>query len=197
MTDVWLPTYLKCLVGFTLAFSQARAGDPPRTLELKIADGGSMVTQLSAGIAVNKGSSLHRRWVILNDTSCPVKLGTIGIVPVYRSERYSGSYEFVIKGDATAVTDLWGLRDRGLEAITVTDIAAGLPIPTEGSWYATENDVERIFTTVAYVDQVMLPDGKIWTANRAAVAAKLSVVQLKVTEAALDPDPPKAPPVAK
>ena len=89
--------------------------------------------------------------------------------------------------------DLWGSRDRGLASTTVTDIAAGQPIPTEGSWYATENDVEGIFTTVAYVDQVMLPDGKIWTANRAAVAAKLSEVQLKVTEAALEPDPPKVP----
>jgi hypothetical protein len=186
----------------------ATAAEPLRTLTIAVADGGSVVTRLLGDIAVNKGSSLHRRWVIINDATCPIQLGTIGITPIYKSERYSGSYAYVVnrsQGTATATSDvravrivfthfdIWGNRDRGLAAVSVTDIPAGSAVPLEGSWYATENDVEEFFTSVAYVDQVMLPDGKIWTANRASIASRLAEVQLKVTGAALDPDPPKQP----
>ena len=52
--------------------AQLGAGELLRKLDLQIADGGSMVTQLSGSIAVNKGSTLRRRWVILNDPTCPV-----------------------------------------------------------------------------------------------------------------------------
>jgi hypothetical protein len=188
------------------------AAEPTRTLTLNVADGGSVVTQLSGTIAVNKGSSLHRRWVIINDPTCPVQLGTLGIKSLYKRDGYSGSYELVVdrsQGAAIAATDvravrlvftvfdIWGNRDRGLSALTVTDVADGSPVPIEGGWYASENDVEQLFTTVAYVDQVMLPDGKIWIASRSAIAAKLSQVQLKVTESALDPDPQKQPSTGK
>jgi hypothetical protein len=43
--------------GLTLCFLMT-AAEPTRTLKLDVADGGSVVTQLSATIAVNKGSSL-------------------------------------------------------------------------------------------------------------------------------------------
>jgi len=84
-----------------------------------------------------------------------------------------------------------------LSALTITDIATGSPAPIDGGWYASENNVEKFFTSAAYVDQVMFPDGKIWSANRADIAAKLSKVQLKVTESALDPNPPKQPAATK
>jgi len=80
---------------------------------------------------------------------------------------------------AFAVFDIWCNRDRGLSALTITDIATGSPAPIDGGWYASENNVEKFFTSAAYVDQVMFPDGKIWSANRADIAAKLSKVQLK------------------
>jgi hypothetical protein len=108
------------------ACAQTAAQSAPHKLTIQTYDGGSAVTELGYGIAVNKGSSLHRRWYVINDASCPVELGTVGIRPVY-SER-GRNYDFNPVGDLTprvAISavevifvqfDLWGNRERGLSA---------------------------------------------------------------------------------
>src|SRR4051794_25232671 len=100
-----LPALLLCLV--------ATAAEPLRTLTIAVADGGSVVTRLLRDIPEKKGSPLHRRWVIINGATSPVQLGTIGITPIYKSERYSGSYAYVVnrsQGTATATSDLRAVR---------------------------------------------------------------------------------------
>ncbi len=184
----------------TVSFGQM----PARLITLEKADGGSVVTNLGMGIAVNKSSTLTRRWFTLNDNSCPVSLEGTGVKSIYKSER-SGSYSFVPVGTARAqkairavdivfaIFDVWGDRMRNLGFTQIIDIPGGGTVPFEGSWYASETDVSEFYTSVSFVDRVMLSDGSIWRAERKAIAAKLSEVQIRVSEAGLEREPPKEP----
>jgi hypothetical protein len=146
---------------------------------------------------------------VLNDESCPVKLGNVGILARYKPSQYSGSYEFVSNGPVTVtqdiealrlvfvVFDIFGDKMRGLSAIQVKDFTAQASIPHDGSWYATENDVEKFFTSVAFVSDVMLKDGRIWRSDYKTISSKLAEVEIKISEAALEPDAPKPDPKEK
>ena len=192
--------FLSCC--FILA-APAMAQGPARQITLDKSDGGSVVTELGYGISVNKGSTLVRRWFTLNDDTCPVSLERSGIQTVYKSERYSGSYSFAPAGTARAAKpvravyivfalfDVWGERMRNLGLSEVTDLPEGGSVPFKSSWYASENDVSEFHTSVSFVDRVMLADGTIWRADRRAIAAKLSEVQIKVSESGLEREPPK------
>jgi hypothetical protein len=179
------------------SFAQTAAPSVARKLTIQTYDGGSAVTELSYGIAVNKGSSLHRRWYVINDSTCPVELGTVGIKPVYRSGG-GGSYQFSPLGDLkpTASTsavevifvqfDLWGNRERGLSANEIHDLPLGQSFKIEGSWYASENEVSQQLTSVAYVRNAMTVDGKIWRADLEKISALLQTVALTVSASGLE-----------
>lgn len=176
-----------------------------RKLTIQPNDGGLAVTELAYGIAVNKGSSLHRRWYVINDSSCPVDLGTVGIKPIYTSQQYGGSYSFIPVGDLTpkvalsavqvifAQFDVWGNRERTLSANEITDLQAGQRFKIEGSWYATENDVSEQLTSVVFVRNAMTADGKIWRADLDKIAALLQTVALKINASGLESEPRKEP----
>jgi hypothetical protein len=184
-------------------------GSQSRGLVLHHADGGSVVTDLAFGISVNKGSALKRRWFVIQDPTSPISLGDVGIKSVYKNSEYSGEYHFVSAGDTktkSAVSayeilyvlfDVWGERMRVLASTDLVDLPEGVPIKQEGTWYASENDVSEYFTSVAYVDKVMMADGRIWRADRKAIMEKLADVELRVNESALAPDPTPVPPALK
>lgn len=165
-------------------------------------DGGSAVTDLGYDIQVNKGSSLHRRWYVINDPSCPVDLAMVGIKP-----RYAGNagYKFEPVGDfktkvpTSAVQvifvqfNVWGNPERNLSATEIRDLQPGQTFKIEGNWYATENDVSEQLTSVAYVRNVMTADGKIWRADLDRIAALLQTVALKVSASGLESEPRKEP----
>lgn len=176
-----------------------------RSIVLEKADGGSVTTNLIGTIKVNGGSSLNRRWFTVNDSSSPVALTAAGVKPVYNrgsSAASVGSYALVPSGAATArsavkavkiifvIFNLWGDRMRNLALTEVMDIGTGGSVPFEGTWYASETDVQQLYTSLVFVDSVMLADGSIWRADKKTIAAKLDEVQLHVSETGLDPDPP-------
>ena len=167
-------------------------------------DGGSVVTSLNRNFAVNQGSSLVRRRFTLNDAACPVQLTSMGIFTAYTSERFTGSYSFQSVGSARvelsirAVTiifvlfDIWGKRMHNLRLQHISDLSSGQDVAVRDSkWHATESDVGELFTTLAFVDRVMLQDGTIWRSDRREIAGKLSELQLAVSEGNLDAEPPK------
>jgi len=193
------------LLFVTCACSQDRTSTSARKLTLQTYDGGSVVTELGYGIAVNKGSSLHRRWYVINDSSCPLDLGTVGINAVYKSAQYSAGYSFLPVGDLTpkvsisavrvifAQFDLWGDRERTLAANEVRDLPAGQSFKITGTWYADENDVAEQLTSVAYVRNAMTADGKIWRADLDKIVALLQTVAITVSASGLESEPRKEP----
>jgi len=196
--------WLILLLGVS-ACSRSSAQVPGRNLTIQSNDGGSAVTELAYGIAVNKGSTLHRRWYVINDSSCPVNLGVVGIKPVFKSQQYGGSYSFTPVGELTpkialsavqvifAQFDVWGNRERNLSATEIRDLQAGQGFEIEGSWYATENDVSEQLTSAAFVRNAMTADGKIWRADLDKIAALLQTVALKVSASGLESEPRKEP----
>ena len=196
--------WLILLLGVS-ACSRSGAQGPGRNLTIQSNDGGSAVTELAYGIAVNKGSTLHRRWYVINDSSCPVNLGVVGIKPVFKSQQYGGSYSFTPVGELTpkialsavqvifAQFDVWGNRERNLSATEIRDLQAGQGFGIEGSWYATENDVSEQLTSAAFVRNAMTADGKIWRADLDKIAALLQTVALKVSASGLESEPRKEP----
>lgn len=174
-------------------------------LTIEPSSGGTVTTPLNYGIAVNKASTLNRRWFTINDPAAPITLTGAGIQTRYDSERYGGSYTYVAAGEAKAtkplravdivfvIFDIWGDRMQNLSSADVADYSAGQAIPFTGKWRASETDVAFFFTSVAFVDQAMLADGTIWRADRKAVAEKVREVQLRISEAGLDREPPKEP----
>jgi hypothetical protein len=187
------------------ACAQSGTLNSDRKLTIQANDGGSAVTELGYGIAVNKGSSLHRRWYVINDASCPVDLGAVGIKPIYKSREYGGSYSFTPVGNLTpkvalsavevnfAQFDVWGNPERTLAANEIRDLQAGQSFKIEGGWYATENDVSEQLTSVVFVRNAMTADGKIWRADLDKIATLLQTVALKVSASGLESEPRKEP----
>lgn len=171
-----------------------------RDISVSKIDGGTVVLTYGS-TAVNRGSSIHRRWFVINDSSCPIALGDAGLTPHYNSP----SYQFDAQGTAVAVEsvlafevlfpvfDLWGDHIRTLSLNQIQDLAPGHPQHLNVSWFATENDVREYVTSVAYVDKVMTANGKIWRADRKLIAQKLAEVQMTVSESGLDTDEAKEP----
>lgn len=174
---------------------------PSRSISLETADGGTMVTRVDSELSINQGSTLQRRWFVLNDTSSPVMLSNAGIGTKYES--YGGIYESVSKGTAEFKNevrayqivfvnfDIWGDRMQSLVSTHVTDVTAGSKKDLKDTWFVSESDVREMYTTVAFVESVMMADGSIYHADRSAIAKKLNEVQLHISESGLSKDPPK------
>lgn len=192
---------LLVLVSATVFDASAQGGASGRKLTIQSNDGGSAVTELGYNIAVNKGSTLHRRWYVINDLSCPVSLGVVGIKPVYRGEQYTftpvGDLMPSVALSAVQVIfvqfDIWGNRERSLSANEIKDLPVGQTFNIVGGWYASENDVSEQLTSVAYVRNAMTSDGKIWRADLDKIVALLQTVALKVSASGLESEPRKEP----
>ena len=187
----------KALLVATFLFVLSATPAGAQTISSSITDGGSVVTDLGYNIKVNKGSSLHRSWVVLNDSGCPLQITGAGI----RTEYGDRNYNFKPVGSAkptVAITafdlrfllyDAFGEHMRTLSGTEIADVAAGssYSLSEIGSWRAWENDVSQLLTVVAFVAQVRSSEGSIWRYNEKRLGEQLRKIQLRVTSGVLDP----------
>jgi hypothetical protein len=166
-------------------------------LKTEVVDGGPAVTDLGYNVQVNKGSTLHRSFAIINDPSAPIQLAGTGVNTRYGRDRYS----FVPVGTVSpseALTafevrfvlyDVFGNRLKTLSAMHVTDMPGGssIGIADIGSWYAFEAEVSELLTVAAFVANVRTASGKVWRANEKKVTEELEKLNLKVTSGTLEP----------
>ena len=170
------------------------------------ADGGSVTTMLSRGIAVNENSTLRREWVVVHDSELPVDIvGTPGVKTVYeRGGQYtSGNYKYEAEYTISAAEpiaavevnfilfDVWGIRTKTLSATDVEDFAAG-EHSLDASWRVfSENEVSEYYASVGYVAAVRTKAGVIFTADTAAVVDVAREYMEDFTDDLLETDPPK------
>ena len=64
---------------FALVLGLSASASYGQSLQVSTKDGGSVVTSISEDIKVNKGSSLRRTWIALDDPACPLQLIGAGI----------------------------------------------------------------------------------------------------------------------
>ncbi len=169
-----------------------------QTIKVTTLDGGSVVTELTYGIKVNRGSSLRRTWVVLNDPRSPVQLKGVGVLTRYKS---NGGYSYIPTGSLSAreaisaievrflLFDVFGEHIKTLSGDEVTEILANKPFKVEeiGSWRAWESDVSALLTVVAFVGHVRTKTGTIWRYNSGAIEKELNKIRLKVTSGVLEP----------
>lgn len=166
-------------------------------IQMTTADGGSVVTDLGYNIKVNKNSSLHRSWIVLNDPGCPVQLSGAGIVTSYGGREYnfrqSGTFTATEPVAALEVRyvlyNVFGEHMKTLSATSVADIATETPqpLPDIGSWSAWENDVSELLTAVAFVSNVRTLEGRIWRFQEKGITDELGKIRLSVESGVLDP----------
>ena len=168
-----------------------------RALTTVEANGGSVVTNLGYGIQVNKGSSLQRRWFVVNDDSCPMQLNGAGINTTYRS---SSDYSYVPVGSANfreATTafeirfllfDVWGEHAETLDASKIVDAQGEITLKDIGTWRASENEVSGMFTVIAFVASVRKPDGTVWQYDAGSLLQQIAKIKVKLTEKELTPE---------
>lgn len=170
------------------------------------ADGGSVTTVLSSGIAVNENSTLRREWVTVHDSRLPVDIvGTPGVRTVYeRGGRYTrGDYEYEAEYTISVAQpiaavevnfilfDVWGIRTKTLSATDVEDFAAG-EHSLDASWRVfSENEVSEYYASVGYVAAVRTKSGVIFTADTNAVVDVAREYMENFTDDLLETDPPK------
>jgi hypothetical protein len=184
-----------CSLGQTKPETKPEAAQttPARPLEVSEIDGGSASTS-EYGVVLNKDTSLHRKWYVLNDRTCPLQLSGAGVTPAVATA-------FILKGDATTsaeisaidvvavLFDLWGDRSRNLRLLKVKDLSSNATFPlsdSEMKWPADENTVKEYLTSVTYVRRVRLADGKVWLADMAAVLRQITDAHLKVSKEELE-----------
>jgi hypothetical protein len=169
---------------------------PTRNLDLTEIDGGSMANG-QYGVVLQKNTSIHRKWYILNDHTCPVQLSGAGAIPVSTSA-------FLLKGDVTTsarttaidvvavLFDLWGDHLMNLDMLKVTDLDSNATVPlsdSDSKWLADEHTVKDYLTSAMYVRRVRLSDGKLWLADMPAILRKLTEIPLKVSKEELELKP--------
>lgn len=143
-----------------------------------IGDGGSVTTELGGGIAVNDGSSLHRRWITLRDSRLPLNIvGTTG-----PKTRYSGDrgYHFFAPFDVEAsepisayevrilIFSVWGdlLRIQVQNFIKDTPGGAG---NAQMEWYERDETEVAYVHSLTYISRVLTQSGRVLRADDAAV----------------------------
>lgn len=173
---------------------------PQASLTVAESQGESIVTRLSASIAVNDASTLHRTHYFVNDVSAPVTLTRVAV-----ASRYVGreGYRFEQQGTMTVGPapiqaieilhmqfDVFGDHMRTLSHQEVRDYPAGevISLGGHGTWYASENDVSQYLTSISYVLSVRRADGTVWHANRGAVFAEVSKIIPNLKREAIEPE---------
>jgi hypothetical protein len=187
----------RVIIFTTFAWMLGALGLTAQQMQTTTSDGGSVITDLGYNIKVNKNSSLHRSWVVLNDPGCPVQLTGAGIVTFYggREYAYKQTGTFTASEAVAALEvryvlyDMFGDHITTLSAVSVADVAAGMPSPLSdtGTWRAQENNVSEFLTAVAFVANVRTADGKLWRSEDKAITAELVKIRLTAGSGILDP----------
>ena len=136
----------------------------------------SFYTGQGAGAIANKGSTLDRKWVVVNDPNLPVQISKYKGMKTLYSERqwtYDATYWIDVTDPIAAFEvriipfDIWGERDTTLTATEITDLEAGVESRKfSGKWrIRSDNTVLEHYASLAYVARVRLQSGKILRAD--------------------------------
>ena len=176
------------VVGF--AFATVSIPAIAQTISSSIADGGSVKTHLLGSSNINEGSSLHRSWITINDTDCPVKIEDTGIKTSYQFKEYwfdgVGSLTSSVPITAFEIRfvlyDIFGSHIKTLSATEVTDIVATEEFDfSDWGWRAYSNEISELLTSVAFVSHVRTADGEVWKYDENAIAGELLKIQIQTT----------------
>ncbi|MEZ5071983.1 MAG: hypothetical protein R2751_13745 [Bacteroidales bacterium] len=158
-------------------------------------DGGPVQTRLGMGMKLNKASTLHREWVILNDEGCPLKLdrGT-GL------NTEADLLRFVTTGTLNpdkpvaaleihfVLYDMFGTHIRTLSFLDVMDLNGTTSLAGRGIWAASKVEAEIYFRCVTFVAAVRTMDGEVWKYTPGEIRTALEAMNIVYDESFLPTD---------
>ena len=138
------------------------------------------------GVAQNEGSTMQRESIVLNAPDCPIRFVSASMSFDFEDRRFRYNVATQIETDVPvaalevrhALFDVFGDHIQNLANTEATDFAPGGHSLT-GTWDIFQaNEVSEHLTTVSYVYQVRLVDGRVWEVDSSAVIAALQSLDL-------------------
>ena len=138
------------------------------------------------GGTFNKGSSLVRESVVLNDPDCPVQISKASTAFELAKSNFAlvSATDFTLKSATAAVSirhaafDVFGQHMETLVGTDVTDRRAG-PHSRTARWNALGDLIPAMLTTVTFVARVRLSDGTQWSYDEGKLLAALTRLKLE------------------
>lgn len=156
---------------------------PAVSQEIHTGNGKPIRLDLGFGFHLNDGSSLNRDWVIVNDTSLPVRISPEGFLGADieladRNYRYTSEFTLDVAEPVSAVRvllvtfNVWNERVENLSLSEVADLDPGRHT-VNGAWRVrSETRASEHIRTIAFVERVRLPNGQVLHADRSEVVAQ-------------------------
>lgn len=171
--------------------------DNQQVLQVLDFDGGSVVTDLGYNIRLNSESSLHRKWVVVNDPDCPIQFKVAGINTSYIDQEYLFTQSGRLSCTASVAAlelryilyDMFGRHLKTLSSVTVRDILPDrfAELSELGRWRGWENEVSSLHTVVAFVAYVRTGEGRIWRHKEKPLSDELARIELTANSEILSP----------
>ncbi len=136
---------------------------------------------------MNKGSSLTREWIVLNDSECPVQLtNSVGINTVIKDSdlRFTLTGNINTSQPITAyqifhvLYDVFGEHIKTLSNLGIEDINGTKSFKNKDSWYATYNQGSEYVRCVSFVRKVRTKEGIIWNYDPNAINNELKKIEI-------------------
>jgi hypothetical protein len=172
-----------------------QAATPPG-FSVSKADGGPVRTDLGYGIAVNKGSTLHRQALTVHDARIGAQLnGEATVQTVYTDRDYQlkATFSVLPTEPISAIEvrfilfDVFGGRMKILSTTEVMDLPAGQVKALDARWPTYENEVSEFLASLAFVAKVRTQTGQVIVADLSPVLAEANKFAKKLTIADLEP----------
>jgi len=165
--------------------------------ELLVSEGnaGPPVFRIGDGSKINEGSSLRRKWIVLEHPESPVTLRQAGLTTGFRD----GSYLFSPVGEIEChaairaielqfdTFDVFADHLKRFALSIVQDCEAGdslslatLRVSWQSPWWFPY--LKTFLTSVSHVSKVRLANGDLWRADSQQVDGKLRALQLRLLD---------------
>ena len=147
------------------------------------------------GITMNEGSTMQRESIVLNVPDSPIRFVSASLSFDFEDRRFrynvAAQVEAAVPITALEVRhvlfDVFGEHVKNLSDTEAKDITPG-DHSLSGTWnILRENEVTEHLTTVSYVAQARLADGRVWEFDSDALSAALGSLNLD-QEVEDDPD---------
>lgn len=165
--------------------------------------GGSVQTELSRTIRLNKDSTLEREFITVIDKSLPAELTScVGVTTIYKpgADYIAGQYMYAAKCDVKAFEDIrafeirflmfniWGRHVQTLTAAEIADVSAGTIRQCKSEWNLfSENEACEHYASIAYLATIRTATGQVYDADSEIVIAEAKQFSAKFTATNLEP----------
>jgi hypothetical protein len=139
---------------------------------------------------INEKSTMHRSFLDIDDPTCPIQLSRVGVFTtfnegnfVYRATGTILPSEPIVAFDVTLVLyDAFGDRIETLGLVRIADINAGeaYDLSPRANWQASEGEVTRLLTVVAFVSRVRTASGRVWRLSEKPILDEIQRVPLQL-----------------